>query len=87
MSGYNPFAFNFFGLFLGPIGLLILIVLLFLVGGLIILLIGAAIFFLPALIVAAIVWFISGSRFLAGIAFLIIALLAFLKKYGFFSLF
>lgn len=54
-------------------------------GGLILLVIGiliivflvaAAIFLLPAILVAIIVWFLTGSFFYAGIAFLVVALIS-----------
>ena len=54
-------------------------------GGLILLVIGvlviilvvaAAIILLPAIIVGAIIWFLTGSLFYAGIAFLVIALIS-----------
>ena len=42
----------------------------------IVLVVGLAIFLLPAIIVVAIVFFLTGSFFYAGIAFLIIALIS-----------
>ena len=42
----------------------------------IILIVGAAIILLPAIIVGALIWFLTGSFFLAGIAFLVVAVLS-----------
>jgi hypothetical protein len=42
----------------------------------IVLLVAAAIVLLPAIIVAVLVWFLTGSFFYAGIAFLVIALIS-----------
>jgi hypothetical protein len=42
----------------------------------IILIVGAAIVLLPAIIAAIIVWFLTGSFFYAGIAFLVVALIS-----------
>jgi hypothetical protein len=50
-------------------GIVVLVIGLLIIG----LLIAAAIVLLPAIIVAALVWFITGSFFLAGIAFLVVA--------------
>lgn len=58
-------------------GLLILLV----VGLMIIVFIAKVLFFLlPAAIVALVVWFLTGSGFWAGIAFLIIAALSIAKR-------
>ncbi len=46
------------------------------IGILIIIPVGALIVFLPAVIVSVIVWFLTASLFLAGIAFLIVALIS-----------
>ena len=46
----------------------------------IILIVGLAIVFLPAIIVAIVIWFLTGSFFLAGIAFLVIALISLISK-------
>ncbi len=54
-----------------------LLILFVIVGILIIILIAELLLFvLPAAIVAFIVWFLTGSLFLAGIAFLIVALIS-----------
>ena len=42
----------------------------------IVLLVSVAIVLLPAIIVAALVWFLTGSIFYAGIAFLIVAIIS-----------
>lgn len=52
-------------------------VVLFIVGiAVIVLIVAAAIVLLPAIVVAALVWFLTGSFFYAGIAFLAVALLS-----------
>jgi hypothetical protein len=56
---------DFFG------GIVVLVIGLLIIG----LLIAAAIVLLPAIIVAAVVWFLTGSFFLAGIAFLVVAVI------------
>lgn len=57
-------------------GLLVLVV----VGVVVILLVGAFLFLLPAIVIAAIVWFISGNELLTGIAFLLVALISLVKR-------
>jgi hypothetical protein len=59
------FADIFGGLVLLVIGILIIV-----------LLVAAAIVLLPAIIVAVLVWFLTGSFFYAGIAFLVVALIS-----------
>ena len=46
----------------------------------IVLLVGLAIILLPAIIVAVVVWFLTGSFFYAGIAFLIVAVISLVAK-------
>ncbi|MGA2874460.1 MAG: hypothetical protein ABSE82_02865 [Nitrososphaerales archaeon] len=46
----------------------------------IILVVGLAIIVLPAIIVAVVVWFLTGSFFYAGIAFLIVAVVSIAAK-------
>ncbi len=58
---------------LGLIGLVIL-------GLIIIFLIRLILILIPAAVVAFIVWFFTGSMWLAGVAFLIIAAISLLKK-------
>jgi hypothetical protein len=57
-------------------GLVILVI----IGLLVITVIGAFLFLLPAIVIAAIVWFITGSEMLTGVAFLAVALLSLLKR-------
>jgi hypothetical protein len=59
------FADIFGGLILLIIGILVIV-----------LLVSVAIVLLPAIIVAIIVWFLTGSFFYAGIAFLVVALIS-----------
>jgi hypothetical protein len=51
-----------------------------LIGSIIIWIIGTLVFFIPAVIVAGVVWFITGNPDYTGLAFLIIAALSILKK-------
>lgn len=53
---------------------------LIIVGAIIIFIAGIFIFFLPAFIVAGIVWWISRSETLAGIAFLLVALTSLTRR-------
>ncbi len=46
----------------------------------IVLVVGLAIIVLPAIIVAVVVWFLTGSFFYAGIAFLIVAVISIAAK-------
>ncbi len=68
---------------LGP-GLLfdIIALLLLLVVGIIVMVVIAKVllFFLPAAIIAVVVWFLSGSLFWAGVAFLAIAVISVFKR-------
>lgn len=57
-------------------GLIILV----LIGLFVIVIIGTLILILPALIVAGVVWWLTGSEILAGFAFLLIALIAFARR-------
>ena len=61
----NGFADLFGGIVLLVIGVLIIV-----------LLVAAAIVLLPAILVAVLVWFLTGSFFYAGIAFLVVALIS-----------
>jgi hypothetical protein len=60
----------------------VFLLLILLVIGIVIIIIIAKVllFVLPAAIVAAVVWFLTGSLFYAGIAFLVIAFLSVLKR-------
>ncbi len=53
---------------------------LIIVGAIIIFVAGVFIFFLPAFIVAGIVWWISRNETLAGIAFLLVALVSLTRR-------
>jgi len=53
---------------------------LIIIGAIIIFIAGVFIFFLPAIIVAGIVWWLTGSRLMAGVAFLIISVLSLVKR-------
>lgn len=65
---------------LGPLGWLVLLALL-VIGIIIILAIVKVLFFiLPAAIIAFVVWCVSGSEVLAGIAFIAVAVLSLLKR-------
>ena len=61
----NGLAGLFGGIILLVIGVLIII-----------LVVAAAIVLLPAILVAALVWFVTGSFFLAGLSFLVVALIS-----------
>ncbi len=57
-------------------GLIVLVI----IGMIIIFIAGVFIFFLPAIIVAGAVWWFTGSEFMAGVAFLLIALLSLSRR-------
>ena len=57
-------------------GLIVLVI----IGMIIIFIAGVFIFLLPAVIVAGVVWWLTGSEFMAGVAFLLIAVLSLSKK-------
>jgi len=60
---------------IGPLaGLVWLFLILILIGSIIIWFVGAIIFFIPALVVAAIVYYLTQNDTLAGLAFLLVAL-------------
>jgi len=65
------------GLLFEVIALLILLII-----GLIIIIVIAKVllFFLPSAIIAIVVWFLSGSFFWAGVAFLIVAFISLVKR-------
>jgi hypothetical protein len=63
-----------------PLLVIVGLIVLVLLGLLVIVIIGTLILILPALIVASIVWWLTGSEILAGFAFLLIALLAFARR-------
>jgi hypothetical protein len=64
-SFLNGMAGTFGGIILLVLGALIILVL-----------VAAALVMLPAILVAALIWFITGSFFLAGIAFLAVAVIS-----------
>lgn len=60
---------------------LALLLLLLIVGiAIIILIVKILLFVLPAAIIAVVVWFLTGSLFLAGVAFLAIAFISLVKR-------
>jgi len=62
---------------LGPlIGLVALLI----IGALIIVFVGLLILFIPAAVLSILVWLVTGRGLLAGAAFLLVALLALLRK-------
>jgi hypothetical protein len=63
-------------LFSGFIGLLGLVVLVIIGILVIVLVVGVLLVLLPAIIVAVVVWFFTGSFFFAGIAFLVVAIIS-----------
>lgn len=66
---------------LGPILDIVVLIILLVIGlAIIVLLVKVFLFVLPAAIVAFIVWFLTGSIFWAGIAFLVVAFLSLLAK-------
>jgi hypothetical protein len=50
------------------------------VGTILIILLKAAIYFLPAIVLAVVVWYLTGSLTLGGLAFAVVAVLCMLKK-------
>lgn len=66
---------------LGPLYDIAFLILLLVIGLVIIILLAKVLLFvLPAAIVAVVVWFLTGSVFWAGIAFLVVALLSLLRR-------
>ena len=59
---------------------LLLVGALFLVGIIIIMVVGALLFFLPAVVLAGVVWFLTGSELYTGLAFLAVALLSLTRR-------
>ena len=57
-------------------GLIVLVI----IGAIIIFIAGVFIFFLPAVIVSGIVLWLTGSKFMAGVAFLLISLISLSKR-------
>lgn len=50
------------------------------IGIIVIALVGAFLFLLPAILIAAIVWWLTGSNLLTGVAFLAVALVSLVKR-------
>lgn len=59
---------------------LLLLALFLMVGVVVITLLKAAIFFLPAIVLAAVVWYFTRSLAFAGLAFAIVSILCVFKK-------
>ncbi len=57
-------------------GLIVLVI----IGAIIIMVVGVLILFLPAIILAGVVWWLTRSEFLAGVAFLLVALIALVRR-------
>jgi len=77
LSMAPPFSLPGLPLLFEIIALLVLLI----IGIIIIIVIAKVlIFFLPAVIIAIVVWFLTGSWFWAGVAFLIIAFLSVLRR-------
>jgi hypothetical protein len=51
-----------------------------LIGVIIIMVVGALLFFLPAVVIAGLVWFLTGSELYTGLAFLAIAILSLTRR-------
>jgi hypothetical protein len=51
-----------------------------LIGIIIIMVVGAMLFFLPAVVIAGVVWFLTGSDLYTGLAFLAIAILSLSRR-------
>jgi hypothetical protein len=66
---------------LPPLYDLLLLVLLLVIGIVIIILIAKILLFvLPAAIIAVVVWFLTGSLFWAGVAFLVVAFISLIRR-------
>jgi hypothetical protein len=57
-------------------GLIVLVI----IGVVVVLLVGAFLFLLPALLVALVVWLITGNQLLTGVGFLAVALVSLAKR-------
>jgi hypothetical protein len=71
-------------LLLGHVGIgvetLVAAGILVLIGIVIIMVVGSLLFFLPAVIVAGVVWFLTGSELYAGLAFLAVSVLSLTRR-------
>ncbi len=66
---------------LGPLTDIAFLILLLVIGLIIIIVLAKVfLFILPAGIIALVVWFLTGSIFWAGIAFLVVALISLLRR-------
>lgn len=65
---------------LAGLGIFIWLFILVIIGSIIIMVVGALVFFIPAVIVAYVVWWLTGDHTLAGIAFLLIAFLSLTRR-------
>ena len=74
----NMIALQVLGLPLFDIAFLVLLLVIGLV--IIVLLAKVLLFVLPAAIIAFVVWFLTGSFFWAGVAFLVVALISLLRR-------
>jgi hypothetical protein len=63
-----------------PLIEVVVLLLALIAGAVIIMIIGALIFLLPAAIIAFVVWYLSHSMILAGVVFLVIAVISLFKK-------
>ena len=63
-----------------PMWMLGSLIVLVIIGAIIIFIAGVFLFFLPAIIVSGVVWWLTKSEFIAGIAFLLVSLLSLVKK-------
>ncbi len=81
MDDLLPVIFAVLGIFdsISQIDIIALVVLV-IIGIIIIMLIRLLIMLIPAVLLALVVWFFTGSLFWAGITFLVIAALSVLKK-------
>jgi hypothetical protein len=59
---------------------LIFLLALVMIGAIVIILVRALVFFLPAIVLAFVVWGLTGSLTFAGLAFFIIAIISVLKR-------
>lgn len=75
---------NLLALITGQVGAgietLILVGILVLIGVVVIMVVGALLFFLPAVVLAGVVWFLTGSELYTGLAFLAVALLSLTRR-------
>lgn len=63
-----------------PMVMLASFIALIIIGAVIIFVVGLFIFFLPAIIVAGVVWWLTRSEFMAGVAFFLVSLLSLTRR-------